>query len=173
MTTVGYGDKSPKSIPARLFSIIWIYTGIVIFGIIAASLTAVIIDGATPQPASMGGKRVGMMPYRIYDANIIAENGGTRIPATRCPREVISIYRMLEQLKDGEIDGFLLDKYTFWEWTTMFDKYPWKAENVSTCEEIRKIASKKYLFLSQNSNQLAFMLSIVLQAMPYQLIGVL
>ena len=39
MTTVGYGDKSPKSIPARFFSILWIFSGIVVFGIISASLT--------------------------------------------------------------------------------------------------------------------------------------
>ena len=65
MTTVGYGDKSPKSIPARLFSIVWIFTGIVIFGIIAASLTTIVVEGSAEKPASMEGHRVGWMRTHI------------------------------------------------------------------------------------------------------------
>ena len=148
MTTVGYGDKSPKSIPARLFSILWIYIGVIVIGINGASLTAVIIDRLAPQPASMDGRKVGMMPSRIYDANIIAANGGTSVPTTLCLQERNSLFRLLEQLKDGEIDGFLLDKYTYWEWKTMLDKYDRKADNMSTCGEIREYIRK----ISQNTS---------------------
>ena len=94
----------------------------------------------------MSGKNVGMIWKRIYEANIIAANGGKNIPATKCKEEVISIFRMLEQLKNGEIDGFLLDKYTYWEWITMMDNpenydYDQKAENASTCREVRDMLS--------------------------------
>ena len=44
MTTVGYGDKAPRTIAGRIFSIIWILGGIVVFCIIAGSITTIIID---------------------------------------------------------------------------------------------------------------------------------
>lgn len=49
LVSVGrYGDRSPRSIPARIFSIIWTLTGLVIIGIligaVASSLTSVTVD---------------------------------------------------------------------------------------------------------------------------------
>ena len=89
----------------------------------------------------MGGKSIGTMANRIY---IIAANGGRRQPGPRCYEEVSCMYRMLEQLKNGELDGFLLDRYTFWEWTTMLDEYEMKS-NFSTCDDIKKFEIKKCL----------------------------
>ena len=40
MTTVGYGDKSPKSFPARMFAIFWIIIGITVTSIYIASLAS-------------------------------------------------------------------------------------------------------------------------------------
>ena len=37
MTTVGYGDRVPKTIPGRLFAIIWIMVGIVVFCILSGN----------------------------------------------------------------------------------------------------------------------------------------
>ena len=84
MSTVGYGDKSFKSIPARLFAIIWIYVGIVLCGILVASLTTIIIDSTTAKKQSMDGAWVGMLPNRIYDTYLIATNGGIRKSAQWC-----------------------------------------------------------------------------------------
>lgn len=43
-----YGDRAPKSIPARIFGIIWTLTGLVIIsilvGAIASSLTTVTVE---------------------------------------------------------------------------------------------------------------------------------
>lgn len=43
-----YGDRSPRSIPARIFAIIWTLAGLVIIGIlvggVASSLTSVTVD---------------------------------------------------------------------------------------------------------------------------------
>ena len=137
MTTVGYGDKSPKSIPARLFSIVWIFTGIVIFGIIAASLTTIVVEGSAEKPASMEGHRVGWMRDRIYEANVIAAKGGIRVPPTWCGRQDIIVFRLIEQLKEGEIDGFLLDRYAYWRWKDMMNNYRNSAPNKTTCDEVK------------------------------------
>ena len=64
--------------------------------------------------ATMEGSNVGMMKNRIYDANMIAANGGVRKPSHWCKEEVTSIFELLEKLKNGENDGFLLDRYTYW-----------------------------------------------------------
>lgn len=40
MTTVGYGDKAPVSIPARILGIIWILVGLVILSIFTAAMTS-------------------------------------------------------------------------------------------------------------------------------------
>lgn len=42
MTTVGYGDKTPRSIPGRLFAVVWILMGITLFGILTGLLTSAI-----------------------------------------------------------------------------------------------------------------------------------
>ncbi|KAK3735597.1 hypothetical protein QZH41_013716, partial [Actinostola sp. cb2023] len=40
MTTVGYGDRAPKSLLARIFCIVWILVGIIIIAIFTAIITA-------------------------------------------------------------------------------------------------------------------------------------
>ena len=60
MTTVGYGDKTPKSIPARLFSIVWIMIGVMTFSLLTGQLTGEIMKAnSQPQP-SMKDKLVGV-----------------------------------------------------------------------------------------------------------------
>lgn len=41
MTTVGYGDKCPKSVPAKLFSVVWILIGIIACGMITGEITGI------------------------------------------------------------------------------------------------------------------------------------
>ena len=56
MTTVGYGDKIPTSVCARLFSIIWIMFGVIGFGILTGQLTGEIVKANAPPPPLMKGK---------------------------------------------------------------------------------------------------------------------
>ncbi|XP_015750409.1 PREDICTED: uncharacterized protein LOC107330288, partial [Acropora digitifera] len=62
MTTVGYGDRSPKSIPGRIFCFFWIITGINIIAIFTALVTATVT--ATTQPH-----------FNVHGAKIGAVNG--------------------------------------------------------------------------------------------------
>ena len=59
MTTVGYGDKTPKSISARLYSIVWIMIGIIGFGILTGQLTGEIVKANSPPAPTMKGKSKG------------------------------------------------------------------------------------------------------------------
>lgn len=42
MTTVGYGDTTPKSIQARIYGLIWIVVGITILSVFTATVTTVL-----------------------------------------------------------------------------------------------------------------------------------
>ena len=60
MTTVGYGDKIPQSIAARLFAIAWILVGITSFSILTAMLAAKITKADFPPEPTMAGAKVGV-----------------------------------------------------------------------------------------------------------------
>ena len=76
MTTVGYGDKAPKSIGGRIFSIIWILAGIVIFCIMSGEVTRIIMEASAPETRSMAGESVGVLSTRLYDRSLVARGGG-------------------------------------------------------------------------------------------------
>ena len=76
MTSVGYGDKAPKSVLARLFSFVWIIIGITVFSLITATLTSEIHEANSQPPPTMEGARVGAMRYHLYEAMVVSSKGG-------------------------------------------------------------------------------------------------
>ncbi|XP_078343113.1 uncharacterized protein LOC144628876 isoform X2 [Oculina patagonica] len=106
MTTVGYGDRSPRSIPARIFAIMWTLTGLVIIGIligaIASSLTSVTVDHSI----ILYGSKIGAIHNSTEHQ--IATRKNARVNEERKYR---SFEELRTALEDGEIDGALLDTY--------------------------------------------------------------
>ena len=77
MTTVGYGDKTPKSIFGRLFAMFWILIGITVCSLFTAALTSEIIKAhSLSHDHDMTGQKVGCLNYRANDAIMISERGG-------------------------------------------------------------------------------------------------
>ena len=76
MTTIGYGDKSPKSVSALLFAIMWILAGITVCSMFTAALTKALAELGEPD-LSMEGKTVAVLKGRLLDASIVARHGGT------------------------------------------------------------------------------------------------
>ena len=114
MTTVGYGDKTTKSIPAKLFAVIWISIGMIVCGILTGELTGEIIKANSPPPPDIKGNNVGALLYRDYDAHLIARHGGNIIRNDEDYPDVLDdILQLILKLKRHEIDGFILDKWTF------------------------------------------------------------
>ena len=58
MTTVGYGDRTPKSFLGRFFCILWIIFGIVVISIISGLMTAA-LSASTKIHFSIHGARIG------------------------------------------------------------------------------------------------------------------
>ena len=79
MSTVGYGDKAPKSIQARIFAIIWIVIGITTFSLITATLTSVIVAINSSPPPTMEDANVGVIQHHLYESMLIANQGKLNI----------------------------------------------------------------------------------------------
>lgn len=112
MSTVGYGDKIPKSVPARLFSIAWIFIGITIFSLVTAMLSSEIIEANSVPTPKMGGAKIASIRDRLYDAKLVAESGGALIEVNSNGDASEGIHQMVHMLNTKQIDGFVLDKYT-------------------------------------------------------------
>ncbi|KAL9960831.1 hypothetical protein ACROYT_G034336 [Oculina patagonica] len=118
MTTVGYGDRSPRSIPARIFGIMWTLTGLVIIsiliGAIASSLTSVTVE----QSIMLYGLKIGAIQDSVEHRLGILKNA--KVNEEKSYSNVEEIRAALE---DGEIDGALLDTYVAAEHKeTLFDE---------------------------------------------------
>ena len=102
-------ERTPKSILARILSVIWIVTGVIMLGLLTSSITAAIIK-PTPIP-NMDGAKVGSLMYRDYDAYMITKRGGNVVKYA-APDVYREFYRLIERFYLGDIDGVLIDKYT-------------------------------------------------------------
>ena len=120
MTTVGYGDKVPKSVPARLFSIAWIFIGITTFSLVTAMLSSEIIEANSLPPPTMTGSKIAAMRNRLYDAIVVAKNGGVLIQIRQI-NATDGIHQMVLMLKNKHINGFVLDKYTMLLFNRVFE----------------------------------------------------
>lgn len=62
MTTVGYGDKTPRSFIGRLFGVLWILLGLIVITMFTAIVTAALTNLSSPEfTNSMEGMDVGVL----------------------------------------------------------------------------------------------------------------
>ncbi|GAB4547007.1 MAG: transporter substrate-binding domain-containing protein [Phycisphaerales bacterium] len=105
MTTVGYGDKAPRTLPGRLLALVWMFASIIVIsaftGSIASSLTAAQIDSGVRSPEDLRSARVGAL------------DGSATIEALRersvTPRRYPSLNEGLDALAKRNIDAFVHD----------------------------------------------------------------
>ncbi|NNL43105.1 MAG: transporter substrate-binding domain-containing protein [Desulfobacterales bacterium] len=107
VTTVGYGDKTPRTHRGRAFAIIWIifgYLGFVWFtAIVSSTVTVSRLTSSITGPDSLAGHRVGTV-RRSTSAAWLSEN----VPGAR-----ILLYNVVDKAYDdlieGEIDAVVYD----------------------------------------------------------------
>ena len=114
MTTVGYGDKTPKSIPGRIFSIVWVSIGIVACSLLTGMVYSEVTNVNSPPPPTMDGKKTGALLYRDYDHIMTVKNGGMVVQNEESETVDFTqdVVNLLSKLKRGDIDGFVLDETT-------------------------------------------------------------
>jgi len=102
MTTVGYGDRSPKSALGRVFCILWIITGVIIVSIFTALVTA-----------SLSASTVQI--FKIHGSKIGAINGSEEFKLGVTMNADMQVFphvlKMTEALLAHEIDGALVDNF--------------------------------------------------------------
>lgn len=106
MTTVGYGDKAPRTAAGKAIALVWMFAGIIIIstftGMIASSLTAGRLEGAVKGPDDLPGSRVGSIAGSATDEWL----GEERIGFSGYP----DVEAGLKALRDGQLDAFVYDE---------------------------------------------------------------
>jgi ABC-type amino acid transport substrate-binding protein len=105
VTTVGYGDTTPKGSVGRIFGIVWILAGYFVFAYFTASVTTTAtvqeLHGTINGPEDLFGKRVASVA-RSTAAEYLASQGMT----VELLENVDRAYGLLE---DGKIDAVVYD----------------------------------------------------------------
>lgn len=105
MTTVGYGDKSPKSIPARIFSIIWILVGLIIMAIFMANITSALTAASlNVGPSDLAGRKVAVLGNGTEYQHAVQEGAH--------PEDHKSVDDMVDAVNSEKVEAIMLDHYT-------------------------------------------------------------
>lgn len=106
MTTVGYGDKSPRSLVGRLIGFVWMFAAIIMISsftaAITSSLTVSRLESAIRSPADLSRVRVGALPGSTSAAYL--EREGVTYSGVANADEGI------RQVDAGVIDAFVHDE---------------------------------------------------------------
>ncbi len=106
MTTVGYGDKSPKSFPGRLISIIWMFTAVIVISsftaAIASALTVDKISSNIEDVKDLRQVKTGTVKASSSDKYLQKKNINTI--------QFETIREGLQALADKKIDAFVYDE---------------------------------------------------------------
>jgi len=104
MTSVGYGDLVPKSTAARLISIIWILTGMVLNSILLAYVTSTFTSVAESHTVELYNTKVGVLQYTYSHRYAVRRNAIVHANYT-------NISELLDGLKLKTVDIVLIDIY--------------------------------------------------------------
>jgi polar amino acid transport system substrate-binding protein len=105
MTTVGYGDKSPRTVGGRIVGFIWMFTAIIVISFftasIASSLTVTQLESRVNGPQDLPNARVGVLDNSAPQAALQAEN----IRARAFP----TLEDGLRAVEEDQLDAFVHD----------------------------------------------------------------
>lgn len=105
MTTVGYGDKSPRTLGGRIIGFIWMFTAIIVISFftasIASSLTVTQLESSVNGPQDLPNVRVGVLVDSATESYMAYENINARPFA--------SLQEGLQAVEEGHIDAFVHD----------------------------------------------------------------
>ena len=105
VTTVGYGDKTPKGKMGRLFGLIWILAGYFVFAYFTASVTTTValkeLRGAIDGPQDLFGKRVATVE-RSPAADYLTAQGLNAV-------KLEDIEKACQLLESGKVDAVVYD----------------------------------------------------------------
>ncbi|KAK3708726.1 hypothetical protein QZH41_015160 [Actinostola sp. cb2023] len=113
MTTVGYGDLAPKSVPARMFSVLWMLLGLVAFSVLTANFTSSLAREIETD-LNLFNKKIGVFKGSI-ERKAAIDVGGKFLEYTDLTKG------MVNALKQNHIEGLLIDKHVVVSDTTIIE----------------------------------------------------
>jgi ABC-type amino acid transport substrate-binding protein len=106
MTTVGYGDKSPRSFGGRMIGLIWMFTAIIIISSFTASITSALtldqLDSDIEELDDLRGLKVGSV-RKSASSTFLGHNSIGH-------REYSDISEGLRHVESGVLDAFVYDE---------------------------------------------------------------
>ncbi|XP_031568614.1 uncharacterized protein LOC116303242 isoform X2 [Actinia tenebrosa] len=124
MTTVGYGDRAPRSFLGRVFAVMWILLGICIVSIFTATLTTSLTTISLDTKRSVTGSKIGVLQRSIELSMAMQQQAD------------ITVYSSIEEIRtaldDKQISGAFLDKYFINFYEELFPQNIFKVDQVIT-----------------------------------------
>ena len=106
MTTVGYGDKAPRTLAGRLIALVWMFASLFLISfftaLLASSFTAVQLTPRIQSPEELGGFRVGV----VEDANGEQALDARGLPSFSYP----DLASAFDALRQGDLDAVVHDE---------------------------------------------------------------
>ncbi|XP_028414991.1 uncharacterized protein LOC114538066 [Dendronephthya gigantea] len=116
MTTVGYGDKTPKSFPARIVAVIWVMISAVLLSLFTANVTTILDRSLVKTDyASMKGRKVGVLFSKDFVEKQLNLAGQVK--------NYLSLGQMIEELKRKNVDRLLFPDYKFFAMLSRNEEY--------------------------------------------------
>ncbi|XP_068673371.1 uncharacterized protein [Montipora foliosa] len=115
MTTVGYGDKVPRSVSGRLFGVVWINVGLVILAIFMGMITASLSSNSLEQINNLYGMPVSVMNGTAEQQLAVLQNAEVHVK-TKFDDLYKSVSREESRLA-------LVDLYSTTQHNIYYDKY--------------------------------------------------
>ena len=151
VVTSGYGARIVKSMPGKVYTVIWILVGVVMFSLMTSTFTAELMNIMGRHDDSISGGEVGVLKFRDYDASLVVQEGGI-ILETEAPDFYADLLDLVRMLRMKRVDGILLDKYTLAYARGYLD---WKKSNLDThIDDISK--DIKYFLTDTDSTLLPY-----------------
>ncbi|XP_028403035.1 uncharacterized protein LOC114525803 isoform X3 [Dendronephthya gigantea] len=113
MTTVGYGDRSPVTVPGRLFALAWILMGLVIISIVTGGIVTSITSVLVVQEDKIYGAKVGAIVNSAEYSKAVRQNADV-VPYN-------NMEDLINAMHNKEVSGALLDMYAAATKKSMFE----------------------------------------------------
>ena len=105
MTTVGYGDKSPRTLGGRVVGFVWMFTGIIVISFftasIASNLTVTQLESRVNGPSDLPNARVGVLQQSATQNYLESEEIRVQL--------FESLSDGLDAVNEGVLDAFVHD----------------------------------------------------------------
>lgn len=105
VTTVGYGDKTPRGKRGQVFAVIWMIVGYFVFASFTASITSSLavneLRGSIAGPSDLAGNQIATLANSPAESWLVEEGIG--------PVSFGSLDEVYAALEDGEVDAVVFD----------------------------------------------------------------